>query len=169
MINFFEGGNRSDVKTEQIRKVVLRTSTLVLLVYLCVVVGIFGLWWYWSTKEKQLTAEGLRLAKEIESLSGVEELVGELDSRAKFAHDFLRGQEKMSKHIELIYSLGVGVEKWEYDVGGLQTLSVVVDSSSQAEQVVGSLLESYQNVTLQSLSKQKENGFLAVIAYSAFR
>lgn len=169
MINFFENSVHTDTKIEKIRRVVMRVSTVVLMVYLCILVGVFGLWWYWSMKEKKLTSEGLRLVKEIESMASVEEMVGELDSRAGFVFNFLQGQEKMSKHIELIYSLGVKVEKWEYDRDGSQMLSVVVDSSSQAEQVVGSLLNNYQNVSLQSLSKQKENGFLAVISYSKFR
>lgn len=166
MINFVENKEAEDQKVLRTKKLVMQITTGILFVYLLIIGGIFGLWWYWSTKEERLTAEGLRLVARIGALSANEELIQKLNSRALFVKQFMNGREDTGLHAQQAYELGVTVQKWEYQAGTVQTISIDVESSAQAEFVVASLLEKYQNVSLTSLDKQKDGRFVAVIAYS---
>ncbi len=167
MINFVEAKEAEDQKVLKTKKFVMQATTGILAIYLLIVGGMFGLWWYLSTKEERLTAEGLRLVGRINSLSSNEEMIGKLYSRANYVKQFLAGREDTAMHAQNAYGLAVPILKWDYQVGTIQTISIDVESSVQAEQVVQNLLQFYQNVSLTSLDKQKDGRFVAVIAYSA--
>lgn len=131
-INFVPKDDRDKTWILKIRHMVVVATTAVLGVYLIGVAGLFGWWWYKSSREKKVSARIEELVMQIGSLSGEEAAARRLNDRTVAIQDFLKNRGQASEAARILNEAeNAEVTGWVYNAGGGQSVRVKAEGPGQ--------------------------------------
>jgi hypothetical protein len=124
MINFVVEKDKSNGLLEKVRKVVVTTTTVALVLYLVFVSGLVGWGMYWSGREAKASATYDQVTAEVTGLAQQEIVVRKLFDRLKVVNMFLDSRPDLTTLLYFTGSDKIKVTEWKYNPNGIINLAV---------------------------------------------
>lgn len=131
-INFVPKREVDKTKLLKVRHWVLAVTTVILVVYLVGIAGLFGMWFYQTSSTKKTSSEVDALLLQIRQYSEIETTARRLQARMEEVNKFLDGRGEASKSASiLVDAQDVEVVDWQYAAGGGQVVKVKAEGPAQ--------------------------------------
>jgi hypothetical protein len=159
MINFVIKDNKGQDALLRIKKMVLVSTSLVLVIYIVVTGGMTG-WTAWvSSNQKQTSAESDGLIRQINTMFDTEVVVRNLANRVNLVEVFLQDRGDASTAAYLARKTGANIFKWEYSPDGAETVGIYATSPATLREYSDYLGANYNKVQTSRIEWNPDEGW----------
>lgn len=153
-------------KWQGYKRTAFTVSTVALVIYLVVLAGGFGWWWYLQSRGTKVSAQAVDLGQKIAKKSDVEAMALLVVGRSRFVETSLAGRGNLTKAAQSIDPVDstVSITGWERTVGGEEKISVAASSAQAIEVYAKQLGNAFDVVTLDRMSMEVGNVWQAVLS-----
>ncbi len=169
MINLASAQHKEDSRFVKIKSGVIKGTTALLVFWSLVVGGVFGWSWYVNFSGSRVEAEIRNLQSQVDARSEDEVLYRTVSGRSLAVKQFLDSRGDVVKHLDVILLATPPATAWEYKNPSTQTITVNGESAEEISAFVQTVSKSYSSVKIDSLTSNKDTGWLGVITVGGLK
>lgn len=141
-------------------------TTVFLVIYLILAVGLAGWWWLWASKQKKSTAEIEDLKIKIAQMADKESLYRQVAGRVEAATTYLSNRDSASAACEAVIKEGFTIEGWEFVSNGPYVVKIAAGSADEVQAYIELLKQNFTRVQPINISYSPTTGWMGEIQLS---